>query len=340
MSVKLITQRAATKESWQRLQNNISRPWGLTGQDTGIHPLNLLIGGWIPGKVTTITARSGMGKTAMTSQMFAAGARTSGKRRAEYLFFTWEMGPSYLVDRHVSLRTGLTNRMLTQGAKLITDNKMKSVKEAYAEAETLPVTYMANTTDIVTVIDTARKFVKGCKEMSAAEGMQVQPVIVIDYIGMAKYDTKGLRTYGIADFMNGCKSFANESGAAFCIFAQINRAADEKGIPTRADLSDSQSIEMASDNLILLHRPEYCYEPTIKLPGFEEMDSHHKAILRALKGRDMGIGDMIINCDVRLNRFWNLDMEHETPYWKLYEDKEFWVNYFRLNKQKTKIDEE
>jgi replicative DNA helicase len=39
--------------------------------------------------------------TAITAQMFQAGKRILQGRRAEFLFFTWEMSPDYLVDRHV-----------------------------------------------------------------------------------------------------------------------------------------------------------------------------------------------------------------------------------------------
>jgi replicative DNA helicase len=327
---KVITQKEATDKSWSRFQQNLNSEWGLAGADTGIHDLNMMIGGWVPGKVTTIAARSGMGKTATTTQMFQAGERITSSRRAEYLFFTWEMAASYLVDRHVCNVVGITNKMLTQGAKLLDTKQMGVIKQAYGTASILPVTYQQISTNIDIVKRVAAEFVKRCMEKSKVEGVYVQPVVVIDYIGMAQFDKQGLRTYGIGDFMTGCKNFANETGAAFCIFAQINRSSDQKELPDRADLSDSQSIENASDNLLLLHRPEYYGQALINRSGEDTIPSEGKAILKAWKGRDLGTSEYITNCDIKYSRFWSEGHNFTQKYWELYEDKNFWIKQFGL----------
>jgi replicative DNA helicase len=328
----LITQREATTRSWKRLDENRGREWGLYGHDMGIHVLNMMLGGWIPGKVTTVAARSGIGKTALTVPMFDAAGRVQNGKRAEILFFTWEMESSYLVDRQVCYKLGITNHMLTQGSKLFGESTWTKAKTAYKEVERLPVTYQEMSTNINTVSAIVLEFVKQCKEKEKVEGLKIQPVVIVDYIGMAQFEGAGLRTYGIADFMNGAKKLANQTGAAFCIFAQINRGADEKDVPTRSDISDSQSIEMASDNLVLLHRPEYNGIATIADPdnGGEMIESKNKMLIRVLKGRDFGTGDKLVNCDIKYYRFWDMEHDFTTEYWKLYEKKEFWLKHFGL----------
>src|SRR5690606_11823117 len=93
----LITQQEAAKESWKRFKYNREREWGLAGHDMGVHPLNLVTGGWLPQKVTTIAGRSGMGKTALVVPMVKAAGRVLNGRRAAFLFYSWEMGPGYIV---------------------------------------------------------------------------------------------------------------------------------------------------------------------------------------------------------------------------------------------------
>lgn len=42
---KLIRQSEASEKAFKRFSDNREREWGLYGVDTGIHPLNMLIGG-------------------------------------------------------------------------------------------------------------------------------------------------------------------------------------------------------------------------------------------------------------------------------------------------------
>lgn len=328
----IVNQQEAVDESYKRLQTKRKSEWGLDGHDIGIHELNMMIGGWVPTKVTTIAGRSGMGKTALTTQMFQAAGRVLNGRRAEILLFSWEMSPSYLVDRHICNRLGINSRLFSQGAKLLPESTMAEAKEAYKEARSLPVTYQTMSTNIGRVKTVTEKFVKQCREKEKVQGVAIQPVIAIDYIGMGQFDG-GVRTYGIADFMNGCKYIANKTGASFCLFAQLGRQVDDKSYPTKADLSDSKSIEDASDNVVLIHRPENLgderiYNPTTK----EEESSRRKMLLRVAKGRDFGQGDMIINADVSKYRFWSIGEQFEYPYWEQYKDEAFWREYFKLNK--------
>lgn len=335
---ELISQRDATAKSWGRFLENRSKEWGLAGHDMGIHPFNMRLGGWIPTKVTTIGARSGTGKTAMLCPMFAAGKRVLNGRRAEFLFFTWETESSFLVDRHICYRTGLSLKMLNQGARLLGEQTLGRIKDAYKDASTLPVTYQQHTTNIKEVRALSYQFAEDCKKKEEIEGVKIQPVIVVDYIGLAQFEGAGLRTYGIADFMNGIKQTCNETGASGLILTQISRKADEKEIPDRTDFADSQSIEMASDNLVLLHRPEYNKVSTITDPDTGiEVDSGNKMLVRVLKGRDYGTGDSLINCDVKYFRFWDISHEFDADYWKMYSDEDFWREHFGFTNINEKV---
>lgn len=332
----LISQNKALIESWDRLQFNRTREWDLYGYDMGIHPINMAIGGIIPTKVTVIGARSGTGKTGITAQMFEASLRRKpDSGRVEFLFFTWELDPSIVIDRGICLRTGLTIRQLNQGAKLLGEKTMASVKSAYEVLSKYPVVYQPHSINIAEVVKISQEFIDRCKEKSVVEGNHIHPVIVIDYLNMAQFDNEGLRTYGIASFMNGLKQFCNLSKASAIVLAQLNRDTDKQNkLPDRADFSDSGAIENAADNLIALYRPEHHGVATVLNPDTgTEIDSRNKMLVRVLKGRDYGTGDFLINCDIKYFRFWDLNQDWGYQYYEDYKDPNFWKQEFGLMKK-------
>ncbi len=228
------------------------------------------------------------------------------------------MTPDFLVDRYISHETEITATMLSQGAKLLSSVQMANIKEAYGRGKILPISYQENSTNISHVTDIWTKFCKAADEKHTG---------IIDYIGMAKFESSGLRTYAIGDFMNGIKKLANETGGAFVILAQLKRESDEKALPDRNDLKDSADIENASDALILLHRPEYN-----GVPEFPDGlgTTKDKAMLRVLKNRGGGTGDLIINCEVKYNRFYSLNHTHDFKYYELYKKEDFWLQHFGI----------
>lgn len=335
-TTKLTSQFQATTESWERFKHNRTRDWSLFGHDMGVHQLNLALGGWIPGKITTIGGRSGSGKTAWVGPMLKASARVLAGRRAEFMFFSWEMGASYLVDRIVCSEVGVTLRMLNQGAKLLSENHLNTINKVYKEISKIPVTYQQFSTNIDQIKAIGYEFVEECERKSEIEGIYVQPVIVIDYVGMAQFEGDGLRTYGIASFMNGLKQFVNTTGASALVLAQINRSADGKIVPDRSDFSDSQSIEMASDNLIIIHRPEYSGQKTVFDPQAQiEVPSDNKTLVRILKSRDYGTGDFLVESDLKYFRIYDPAHTWDYKYYELYNNKGFWLNHFGLTDNST-----
>lgn len=331
---KLISQKIATKKSWIRLESNRQRPWGLLGVDTGIHDLNLAIGGWVPTDVNTIAARSGIGKTASLIPSFSASLRHKDVK-PEYIVFTWEMEASNLVDRIISYETGLTIKDLMVGAKLLDDNKIKLIKDSLEKFDEMPIVYQQHSTNADEVVRLFSEFKEQCVEQEKKDGVKRQPIAFIDYIGLADFDQAGVRTYGINDFYSKIKQCANRTGGTFNVLAQIQRASDNKDKPDRTDLSDSQAIENNSDNLIIMHRPEYLGRAFMDDPiSGEPVDSKHKMLFRVLKCRKFGPSEFITGCDVARNRFWSLNLDPSYPYWELYDDENFWKDYFGYNKKK------
>lgn len=325
MKYNIVTQKEASSVSWRRFNELRRRDWELPGIDIGHHDLNLMIGGIVPGKLTSLAGRSGMGKTSVLVQTFNKGGIPRGGKRGEFMFFTWEMESSYLIDRHVSHETGLSSRMLSQGAKLITDDYLPNIRQAYDRVSKLPVHYQQMSLDINQVEVVFNEFVQQCRDKSKVEGIEVVPIGVIDYISLAKFESSGLLSYGIRDFMSRLKNICTKHMASFLVLVQIARSADDYEFPRKQDISDSKSIEDNSDNLILMHRPEYNGIETVTDPKTgEQVESEGKAFFRIWKSRDFGTGDALVNCDIPKYRFWNREHTWDYDYYELYKKEEFW----------------
>lgn len=326
----LITQRSAVDKSFKRFNDNLTREVGLFGTDTGHHQLNLIINGWVPTKITTLAARSGFGKSGCITPMLPALGKIVNGRRSEMLMYSWEMSADTMADRSVCYETGLKLNELRY-SRVLPEQLRQRVNKAYANAASFPVKYHQHTTNIDTVLRTNDIFLDEIRKKEAIEGVKIQPVIVIDYIGMATGSAKyGNRTYDLGNFMQLLKQYCNDTGACVFNLAQINRTADIKEYPEVSDLSDSQFIEQNSDTVIIGHRPEYYRKETMKDPEGGEIPSAGKALLRVVKNREGEVKDYIVNCDISKFRFWHRDMEFGQDYTKLYKDEQFWKNIMGL----------
>ena len=335
---KLTSQDFAATSSWINFQENVQREWGLAGVDTGIHPLNLAIGGLMPKEVIIIAARSGVGKSAVMIPILKASTEWTDVK-PEYITFSWEMDPTSLVSRMISFDTGLTSRDLIIGARLLEEDDISKVKKSIEDSKKVSTSYHLKSTNITEVEAIFEQFAEKCKNMTSEDGIKRQPIALIDYIGLADLEGDGgIRTYAINTFLAAVKQCANRHNGTFVILAQISRGADKKEMPDRADLADSQSIESNADVLCILHRPQYQGVMTMHDPqSGDEISSKNKMLFRVLKCRQFGPSEFITSCDIARNRFWDMDLGVDYNYKELYKDESFWRQHFGFEKKALKI---
>ena len=332
-ALKLTTQKEAVRASYDRLVANRKRGFGLGGVSTGIDAINLSIGGFLPEKVSVFAARSGIGKTGLINSFINGGNTIRQGKRGAYLIMSWEMSPSLLVTREICRRKGMTQGIFLNGASLIGEETMKEITDIYSDCALYDVEYQTVSTNLTNVKKLTEEFVQRCRVNEQKEGIEIQPIIVIDFIQMMKGEDGGLKTYQLSDFMVGIKDTANETGAHFAVLAQLQREVDGKTEPERANMSDSKSIEDSSDSMVFLHRPEYNNNPYIRDPRTgEDVPSEGKMMLRTLKDRNFGTRDTLINVDIKYFRFWSLEDDWDTDFHQKYTKKSFWLDYFKLAK--------
>jgi replicative DNA helicase len=325
--MNIVTQADASRKSFDRFDVNLKRPVGLFGCDSGHHLFNLVHGGHSPTKILTYAQRSGGGKSTTLINMAAAAGRVVNGRRAELLIGSWEMEASFLIDRYISYETGIPIMKLRYPRSLSQDQR-KAIHVAYTKASQFPVSYHQNSTDIYKLLPILDEFIKSCEKKSKMEGLEIQPVFALDFIGRirgaSKYSNK---TYDIENFLQEIKQYANLTGLSVYILAQILRSADDKEYPDLADIKDSSTIEDNSDTVIIGHSPSYYGKDLMNDPDTGmEIPSAGKMLWRVVKAREARPRDEIVMADMSAFRIWPRDMEWDTPYWENYTKESFWEN--------------
>lgn len=322
------TQRVSVQQATERFASDLNRELQLYGTDTGHHDLNLIINGWVGGKVTSYCQRSGGGKTASFVQMMKAAGDIQGNKRSQLLVFSWEAVAKDLVNRCVTHSTGLTATQLKY-PRLLTPQQRQAVDDGYKKALSYPVEYHQMPTNVSGVIPILEEFCQRTRERSEIEGRFIQPVMALDFISMLKGGSATNRTYQIGEFTQTLKNTAEKEGLACFLLQQLNRSADNKDVPDITDISDSQAIEQNSDTVIIGHRPEQLNRLEIVDPSTgSTMPSKGKILWRVMKNREGSCGDIILNIDAARNRMWSEGMEWNTPYQHLYNDEQFWKSRF------------
>lgn len=321
----LVTQREVTQQSYERYKNNLTKPIGLSGTDTGHHILNMITGGWTPTKIVTIAGRSGSGKSSLVTQILAEAGNVIDGRSTEVIMFSWEMHGSFMADRYVCWRVGITLPELRYSSVLPANIKEK-INKAYAECAKIPVSFHHYSSNIDAVIKQIDEWSAGVDRKCQIDGVKRQKLMILDFIGMISGSSKySVKTYDTGEFMQKLKQHLNDTGIAALILAQINRSADSKEAPDVSDLSDSQFIEQNSDVVVLLDRPEYRRKETMFDPETGgQIPCKNMALFKVVKNREGRIEDYLGRCDIGKFRFWHRDMAFEEDYKALYKKEEFW----------------
>jgi len=327
--MEITTQQQALKLAWAKHEDNLDRPVGLYGHDWGNHDWNVVLGGAIPSTITTLGARSRSGKSAFITEVITASPTIINGKRAEIMFFSWELGAAANIERYVCNEVGITMQQYRY-AKLLHEGTKDRIQRAYSKAKNFPVTYQFASTNIEKVKEICEEWLVKIKGKEVEEGCTIQPIVVIDYVSMAQGNGKyGSKTYDIGNFMQQFKQFANVTGIAGLFLAQVLRGVE--GEPNLNHLQDSSHFEQNSDNVVILWRPEADFIREIRDPVTDTMiDSRDRVLWRFLKTREGNPQDVLGHCDIQYFRFWHRHHQYGFNYNDLYKDEQFWRNEYGL----------
>ena len=231
----------ATREWLAWLQAKRTAPDGIIGIPTGLHPLDVALGGLEGGKVYCFAARPGCGKTAIAAQI----ARHAAERGHRVTFCTLEQPAQEIAGRMILSQLGKSTRQL-MNEKTLDPRIMDAAKHIWQ----LPIHLIQEPPkwDVL-------------REVIRAEAEAGSKIAIVDYLQLLDRGSGFMRNETIGIITAEMKQLAKDTGIAIVALAQINRSG--KDDPTMGNLKDSGDIEQDMDAVIILHRhPKDPNEPS------------------------------------------------------------------------------
>jgi replicative DNA helicase len=252
-----VTLQHVAQQSIKNLQK-IQEAGGLTGIDTGFKKLNEIGHGWQSPDLVIIAGRPGTGKTAFAINT----AYYAIEQGIPVAFFSLEMSSKQLVDRFISMATGVYANNLKTG-----NIDEMNWGRIHAQNYNLPLWLDdGGGMSIMEFKSKARRLVRKEKVR----------MIIVDYLQLMKADVKGNREQEISTISRNLKAIAKELNVPILALAQLSRDVEKRnGKPKLSDLRESGAIEQDADIVITLHndKPE---DLTIQEPTIEVTYAKHR----------------------------------------------------------------
>ncbi len=280
-------------ESFERLDDLHKDKKSIRGIPTGYKDMDEMLAGLQRSDLLILAARPAMGKTAFVLNL---AHNVAVKAKEPVLIYSLEMGKEQLVDRLLSMQSGVDAWALRTGN--LTDQDFEKIGEAMGVLSEAPI-YIDDTPSI-TVSDLRTK---------ARRQSHKQPLglIIVDYLqlmsGGSRFSNSANRVQEISEISRGLKGVARELNVPLIALSQLSRSVESRSpqIPQLADLRESGSIEQDADIVAFLYREDY-YNP----------ESDRKNILDVLikKHRNGPVGGVELYFDRDKQKISSLDTRH------------------------------
>lgn len=213
------------------------------GAKSGLTKIDEALGNFRKGRLITVFARSGVGKSIFSTQL----AKDMAFRGHKVIYGTSEMTRNEIIDRmaanhlHISCDK-FNNKRLT--------NEEKDKVSAFCGELLNKQLYISNETDIDKLIN----------EIKVYKLRNNLDIVFIDYINKyVNVESNARLTELLGKITSKCKTLATEEDICVVLIAQANRNVDKNigevyEVITEADIQDSARIEQDSDQIIGLYR--------------------------------------------------------------------------------------
>lgn len=262
-----------------------SKSRGITGVRTGFTELDRIYGGRQNTDLIIKAGRPAMGKT---SQALCEAKQMAYEFHKKVAFFSLEMGAEQLMQRLISLHTGIPLFHI-RGGSMIEDEWSTYFKE---------VDYLSK--DNLIIIDDVYSLsgIKAtCKKMSMRGQLDA---IYIDYLQLIEHNVGGRsKENEVSEISRSLKMLAKQLNVPIIALSQLNRSCESRGDkkPMLSDLRDSGAIEQDADIVEFIYRPEY-YFP-------ENTEYLNKAYIIIAKNRNGSCKDVELYFHKECTRFEN-----------------------------------
>ena len=266
----------------------------LRGLSSGFNDLDNFLAGFQKTDLTIIAGRPGMGKTGFALNLaYNIAYQKIAKKQKVVLYFSLEMSQDQLVDRIISMHTGVDNWKLRTGRlnqkdfKKITDSE-KELGQASLFIDDSPG---LNISEIRTKT----------RRLNYTHPVDL---VIVDYLQlMSGLETErgANRVLEISTISRGLKLLAKELNIPIIALSQLSRQTEERENkkPALVDLRDSGSIEQDADIVAFLYREEY-YHPDLP-------DKKGLLEVQIQKHRNGALGKVELYFNKEIQRYLSLD---------------------------------
>lgn len=206
---------------------------------TGCIDLDETMGGFCPGELVILAARTGQGKTALATQwgMYAAA------HRGTVLYCSLEMAQAEVVTRILCSQADVNSQFLR--SRRHTSDHLAALEMAGAVVSRHPF-YVDDTARTTT------QQIRGtAKQLSARSQLAL---LVVDYIGLVQHPNPKLPKWErVSDITRDLKAMAKDLAVPVLALAQLNREADGTA-PRLSHLRDSGSLEQDADVVLFIQQ--------------------------------------------------------------------------------------
>ena len=200
----------------------------ITGIPTGFRSLDTAIKGLQLGNLTTVAARTSVGKTTFALNIVANVIQSA----VNVYISSLEMNKKEILERLIRiLGDGYSTTNVEQGA-----DKLKKFSS------------------YLTINDVSCRPDQIFSEFCAANARKKHQIFILDHIGLARSEKADNRVYELDAMTMGLKNIARSENVNVLILCQVNRMVEhrkDKKI-TLADIRESGSIEQNSNEVILI----------------------------------------------------------------------------------------
>jgi replicative DNA helicase len=234
------------REYYDQVEYRLAHRGELFGVPTGFHDLDKVLGGLQKSDLLIIAGRPGTGKT---SFMLSLAKNAAQLHRKQVAIFSLEMGNEQLVQRLMSMETGIDAQRLRLGH--LRDEEMALFTHATDVLSDLPI-YLDDTPALTPLQLRAK-----CRRIQQEFGLDL---ILVDYLQLMQGEgrMRDNRVQEVSYISRNLKQLARELNVPLLTGAQLSRAVEQRQDkrPMLSDLRESGSLEQDSDIVMFIHRPD------------------------------------------------------------------------------------
>jgi replicative DNA helicase len=250
---EFIPLRDAVDEYFDQIENLMQNPQTTLGVPSGFNDLDELLGGFQKSDLLIFAGRPGMGKTSF----MLSTAVNAARRGARIAIFTMEMGADQLVQRMISMETGINSHQLRLGR--LSQQEYARFVEAAGRISRFQI--FIDDTPALNPLQMRTK----CRRLQHEHGLDL---VMVDYVQLmnAGGTYENNRVQEVSYISRALKELARELNTPIFSAAQLSRAVEQRQDkrPLLSDLRESGCL--AGESPVYLP-DEGCTVPIRELVG-------------------------------------------------------------------------